>query len=192
MIQTTPPSELFRAALDSAMISFHPGWRMPQKMLPTHPHPIPHSGRILLFSSLCLWYLVSLIHSLVLCSLFSRRLEFLSTRLICHWTEPAAGLDRPECSTPQVVLKGVEVASSGKVPSPVHTPGLPFFIEEVVAYSTFELEPLYLLPGNKQSSSVNVENRNRGGKGKWMCVSGVKESWPNFVHYHAPSVYNRG
>lgn len=82
----------------------------------------------------------------------------------------------------------MEVASSGKVPSPVHTPGLPFFIEEVVAYSTFELEPLYLLPGNKQSSSVNVENRNRGGKGKWMCVSGVKESWPN-LFITMPPVY---
>lgn len=159
-------------------------------MLPTPcptPDSIPHSGKIL-FSSLCLWYLVSLIRPLALCSLSSGRLGFLrpsGQNPLQVWT--ALGAPPPKSSS-----KGWKWLLLAKRPSPVHTPGLPFVIEEGVAYSTFELEPLYLLPGNKQSGSINAESRNRGEKGKWMCVSGVKESWPNFVHYHLPSVYNRG
>lgn len=81
-----------------------------------YPPPTPAPTPVQFFSPLCLWYLVSLIRPLALCSLFSRRLGFLSTSLLCHWTEPAAGLDCPECSTPQVFLREVEVASPGKVP----------------------------------------------------------------------------
>ena len=153
-------------------------------MLPT-PHPTPYSGKIL-FSSLCLWYLVSLIRPLALCSLSSRRLGSLrpsGQNPLQVWTALSA-------PSPKSSSKGWKWLLLAKCLSPVHTPGLPFVIEEVVAYFTFE--PLYLLPGNKQSVSINAESRNRGEKGKWMCVSGVKESWPNFVHYHLPSVYNRG
>ena len=57
--------------------------------------------RILLFSSLCLWYLVSSVLSLVLCSLSSRRLGLLSTSLASHWANLAAGLGCSVCPTPK-------------------------------------------------------------------------------------------
>ena len=150
-----------------------------------YPPPTPPPTPVKFFSPLCLWYLVSLIRPLALCSLSSGRLGFLrpsGQNPVQVWT--ALGAPSPKSSS-----KGWKWLLLAKCPSPVHTPGPPFVIEEVVAYSTFE--PLYLLPGNKQGGSINAESRNRGEKGKWICVSGVKESWPNFVHYHLHSVYNR-